>query len=80
MVVVQNISKRYEGKHTVHALRGGSLLEILLLSPAEIHARAHRYLEAVGLADKADKFPSQLSGGEQQRVAIARALANEPIP
>lgn len=35
-------------------------------------------LESVGLKDRADHFPSELSGGEQQRVAIARALANNP--
>ncbi len=35
-------------------------------------------LRLVGLADRADHFPSQLSGGEQQRVAIARALAKRP--
>jgi len=35
-------------------------------------------LETVGLSDRADHFPSQLSGGEQQRVAIARALAGNP--
>ena len=35
-------------------------------------------LEKVGLADRADHFPSQLSGGEQQRVSIARALAKQP--
>lgn len=35
-------------------------------------------LELVGLADRADHFPSQMSGGEQQRVAIARALAKNP--
>ena len=35
-------------------------------------------LEKVGLADRTDNFPSQLSGGEQQRVAIARALAKNP--
>ena len=35
-------------------------------------------IEAVGLADKRKKFPSELSGGEQQRVAIARALAKNP--
>lgn len=35
-------------------------------------------LELVGLADRADHFPSQLSGGEQQRVAIARALVKNP--
>jgi putative ABC transport system ATP-binding protein len=40
--------------------------------------RAGELLGLVGLADRADHFPSQLSGGEQQRVAIARALANQP--
>ena len=37
-----------------------------------------RYLEMVGLAPHAGKYPAQLSGGMKQRVAIARALANEP--
>lgn len=46
--------------------------------PAERWARARRHLEAVGLGDKADHLPSELSGGEQQRVAIARALACDP--
>jgi putative ABC transport system ATP-binding protein len=40
--------------------------------------RAKEILEAVGLGDKTDRFPSQLSGGEQQRVAIARALVKNP--
>lgn len=40
--------------------------------------RAAELLKLVGLGDRADHFPSQLSGGEQQRVAIARALANRP--
>jgi len=39
---------------------------------------AHHMLHEVGLAERADNFPSQLSGGEQQRVAIARALAKNP--
>ena len=40
--------------------------------------RAMEYLEKVGLTDRKDNFPSQLSGGEQQRVAIARAIAKNP--
>ena len=41
--------------------------------------RALELLEAVGLTDRADHKPAQLSGGEQQRVAIARALINRPL-
>ena len=44
----------------------------------QIEAEAMMWLEKVGIADKADFFPSQLSGGQQQRAAIARALAMEP--
>ena len=40
--------------------------------------RATRELAAVGLAQRADHYPAELSGGEQQRVALARALAPEP--
>ena len=46
--------------------------------PAERRARTEALLEYVGLADRADHLPSQLSGGEMQRVAVARALANRP--
>jgi putative ABC transport system ATP-binding protein len=42
------------------------------------HRSAAETLELVGLSDRADHFPAQLSGGEQQRVAIARALAKNP--
>jgi putative ABC transport system ATP-binding protein len=47
-------------------------------SKRERYDRARSNLELVGLADKGDHMPSELSGGEQQRVAIARALAADP--
>jgi len=48
-------------------------------SPSERDALARQALETVGLGDRVDHRPSELSGGEQQRVAIARALVNEPL-
>ncbi|WP_138465139.1 ABC transporter ATP-binding protein [Poseidonocella sp. HB161398] len=45
---------------------------------AEVEARARQLLERVGIGDKCDVFPAQMSGGQQQRAAIARALAMQP--
>ena len=47
-------------------------------SPREIKKRIPYVLELVGLEEKTDRYPNELSGGEQQRVAIARALINNP--
>ena len=54
-------------------------LEISGASQSEIKEKVTNLLELVGLADKANAYPSQLSGGQKQRVGIARALANDPI-
>lgn len=53
-------------------------LEKMSISKKDIEARADHYLEMVGLIDRANSMPSELSGGMQQRVAIARALAIQP--
>jgi len=53
-------------------------LQLNNFPPAERHDLANAMLERVGLADKANTFPDQLSGGEQQRIAIARALVHSP--
>lgn len=54
-------------------------LDILGKSDAEIIELTSKLLDKVGLTDKINLFPSQLSGGEIQRVAIARAMATEPV-
>ena len=53
-------------------------IKVRHITKAEAEDTARKLLARVGLADKADAYPSQLSGGQQQRVAIARALAMKP--
>lgn len=45
---------------------------------AEVEEKARMYLDKVGIGDKCDVYPAQMSGGQQQRAAIARALCMEP--
>ena len=53
-------------------------MELHKKSKAEAEAMAMKLLERVGLADRANNYPSQLSGGQKQRIAIVRALCMEP--
>ncbi len=53
-------------------------MHIVEASKREITRQVPRVLSIVGLGDKADVFPRQLSGGEQQRVSLARAIVNNP--
>ena len=80
---------RFRGRHvgivfqSFHLIPTMTALEnvavpLELAGHAEAQDRARAELTAVGLADRLDHYPAQLSGGEQQRVAIARALAPDP--
>jgi len=53
-------------------------LRVIGTPAPEIRPRVLRALDLVGLADRADALPDQLSGGEQQRASIARAIVNDP--
>jgi polar amino acid transport system ATP-binding protein len=53
-------------------------IHVLGMAPGEARSRALALLDKVGLSDKANQYPYQLSGGQSQRVAIARALAMNP--
>ena len=67
---------------TFNLLQGYSCIENVLLGrsfgPGADRSRASELLERVGLGQRLDHFPRQLSTGQQQRVAVARALANRP--
>jgi len=53
-------------------------VKLKLMTEEEAKANAIRLLERIGLADKADAYPSMISGGQKQRIAIVRALAMNP--
>ncbi len=53
-------------------------IKLLKMPKADAEAKAMALLQKVGLADRADAYPSQLSGGQKQRVAIVRALCMDP--
>jgi putative ABC transport system ATP-binding protein len=74
-----NVGFIFQFFNLIPTLTAGENVELIAeLTAAAGTERAGRVLELVGLGDRIDHFPSQLSGGEQQRVAIARALAKEP--
>ena len=53
-------------------------IKLLKMSKEDAEKKAMELLERVGLADRANAYPSQLSGGQKQRIAIVRALAMNP--
>ena len=53
-------------------------MEVVEKGERRIKKEVPKVLELVGLIDKGDRYPDELSGGEQQRIAIARAIVNEP--
>ena len=83
---------RFRGQHLGFIFQNFNLLPVLtayenveypLIMVQNIPANKRKekiihYLEAVGMADQKDKYPSQLSGGQKQRVAVARALVTDP--
>ena len=83
---------RFRGQHIGFIFQNFNLLPVLtvyenveypLIMVQNVPAvqrkdRIMHYLEAVGIVDQKDKYPSQLSGGQKQRVAVARALVTDP--
>jgi len=79
----ENVGYVFQQHHLVPVLTAYENIELpLFLFPftsTQRHERVAIALAAVGLADRADHYPKQLSGGQEQRVAIARALVADPV-
>ncbi len=77
-----NVGYIFQLYHLVPILTAYENIELPLLlqslSKAERHLRVMTALEAVGLADRKEHYPRQLSGGQEQRIAIARAIVANP--
>lgn len=78
----ENIATIYQNYNLIPVLTAIQNVEIPLLLTtsvkSEVNQRAHELLKLMGLEDRANHRPHQLSGGERKRVTIARALANNP--
>lgn len=79
---LEHIGFVFQGFNLFPTLTAGENVELMLdlkkTPAAKAKQRAHELLDQIGLADKYNAFPADLSGGEKQRVAIARALAGDP--
>ncbi len=80
----ENISFIFQSYNLIPVLTVQENVELPMVierrySHPEMRRRAREIIEAVGLKEMADRYPRELSGGQEQRVAIARALVKDPI-
>ncbi|MFT5511929.1 MAG: putative ABC transport system ATP-binding protein [Bacteroidia bacterium] len=79
---LENIGFVFQSYNLIPVLTAKENTEFIMLlqgkSESERHHRVMQLLNEVGIAEQADKRPSDMSGGQQQRVAVARALASRP--
>ena len=68
----------YRKKHISFIFQSYNLIPVLTVSKAEMRERADTVIAEVGLAGLGERYPRELSGGQEQRVAIARALVKDP--